>query len=183
MKAMKIYTRGGDKGTTALVGGHRISKADMRVEAYGEMDELMAHVGVLITSPEVEAYREVLTGIQLMLMVCSSHVATDTERVREKLPQVRAEDVAGLEAEIDRLSDALPPMEYFVLPGGHNFCVAQTHVARTVTRRVERAVIRVGDADLPATVLSYLNRLSDYFFALGRRLSHDLDDPQIEWRP
>ena len=180
---MKIYTRGGDKGTTSLVGGARVSKGDLRVEAYGDVDELMAHLGVLLTMPETSFCRTTLERIQRELMVCSSHIATVEVSVRAKLPPVKAEEVSFLEREIDALQEGLPPIRYFVLPGGSHMCVAQTHVVRTVTRRAERSLARLEDNEIPAEVAAYLNRLSDYFFALGRQLAYRLNDTQLEWIP
>lgn len=180
---MSIYTRKGDTGTTSLVGGSRVSKGDLRVEAYGDVDELMAHVGVLITYPETSFCRETLERIQQLLMVCSSHIATVDDSVRKKLPIVKSEDILYLEQQIDTLQEGLPQLRHFILPGGKYQSVAQTHVARTVTRRAERSLARLQDQALPTEVASYLNRLSDYFFALGRRMAFTLNDPQLEWIP
>ena len=180
---MKIYTRGGDKGYTALIGGERVPKDDARVEAYGTVDELMAFIGLLITQPESGPYMEDLHEIQQRLMELSAVVAISDKagEVAAKVPPVKAEYVVALEQRIDKLMDGLPELRHFVLPGGRVEAVALTHVARTIARRAERRI--VGLHDLPKEVQMYVNRLSDYFFALGRRIAYDHDDEQLIWQP
>lgn len=180
---MKIYTRVGDGGTTALIGGSRVSKDDARVEAYGTLDELMAFVGLLMSYPESVGYRAELEGIQRSLMVCSSLAAVDDVALLTtgRVPALEEARVSELEAAVDRLLLGLPELRYFVLPGGSSPSVALTHVARTVARRAERRLVVL--EGLPAVVLSYVNRLSDYFFALGRRMSFEQGDSQTIWIP
>lgn len=180
---MKIYTKTGDKGTTALIGGERVSKAHPRVDAYGTIDELMAHVGVLITCPESTPYREVLKVIQFRLMEVASILATSETagHVADKVHQLDEGDVKEIETAIDELSSTMPQLNSFVLPGGTHFVVAYAHVARTVCRRAERRMIEIDNVPLP--VHEYVNRLSDYFFLLSRALARDCHDPQLRWIP
>ena len=178
---MKIYTRGGDGGSTSLIGGERVPKSDPRVEAYGSVDELMAFVGLLMTQEEAQGAREELMTIQRCLMCCSSWMAPGGEAgaMAGKIPVVSEADVVMLEARIDANVGGEPPLRHFVLPGGHSSAVAQTHVARTVCRRCERRIVEV--ESVPGTVRRYVNRLSDYLFAFGYHLAHQLGDEQIPW--
>ena len=178
---MKIYTRGGDGGSTSLIGGERVPKSDPRVEAYGSVDELMAFVGLLMTQEEAQGAREELMTIQRCLMCCSSWLALGGEvwAMAGKIPVVSKADVAMLEMRIDAYVGGEPPLRHFVLPGGHSSAVALTHVARTVCRRCERRIVEV--EGVPGTVRHYVNRLSDYLFALGCHLAHQLGDEQIPW--
>lgn len=165
---MKIYTKTGDRGETSLVGGKRVSKASVRVCAYGDMDELISHIGLLrsmMPDPDNKLRR-----IQEVLMIASAHVASENENPR-LVPFPSGEDMV-LEEEIDRLSDGIPPMKSFILPSGPA-SAAQCHITRCVCRRCERACVALDDhrPDMSA-VLRYLNRLSDYFFALGRSECH-----------
>lgn len=178
---MKIYTRGGDGGSASLIGGERVPKSDPRVEAYGSVDELMAFVGLLMTQEEAQGARQELMTIQRCLMCCSSWMALGGEAgaMAGKIPVVSEADVAMLEARIDAYVGGEPPLRHFVLPGGHSSAVALTHVARTVCRRCERRIVEV--ESVPGTVRRYVNRLSDYLFAFGYHLAHQLGDEQIPW--
>lgn len=180
---MKIYTKTGDKGTTALIGGERVSKAHPRVEAYGTIDELMAHVGILITCPECTPYRETLNVIQFRLMEVASILATSETagKAADKVHQLDAHDIEEIESAIDALSNSMPQLNSFVLPGGTHFVVAYAHVARTVCRRAERRIVEIDH--VPTPVHEYINRLSDYFFLLSRALARDCHDPQLRWVP
>lgn len=178
---MKIYTKTGDKGTTALIGGMRVPKFHIRVEAYGTVDELIAHVGVIRSQPVSNQIIEKLNSIQIKLMEISAILASDGSV--KKLPQVSADDIRALEAEIDAYSEELETFKYFTLPGGHPipaFC----HVARTVCRRAERIILQQhAENPLPCEVLMYMNRLSDYLFVLARKLHKDLGIQEIFWIP
>ena len=180
---MKIYTKTGDKGTTSLVGGKRISKTHPRVEAYGTIDELIAHIGLLrdIYISESDAIK--LLEIQDRLMVCSAILANDLDNEDLKLPEMKPEDTIYLEKEIDGIERNLKPLTSFLLPGGH-VAVSYCHIARNVCRRAERDVLRITDPvkniDL---VLKYLNRLSDYLFVLSRKIANDLGVEEITWKP
>lgn len=182
---MKIYTRTGDTGQTSLVGGIRVPKTHPRLEAYGTLDELNSHVGLLISLVNDSAKRELLHTIQEDLFVVSSNLATDT--TKKPLPQsgmVGAERVEALEQVIDQLSEMLPPQRAFVLPGGCT-AAAEAHVCRTVCRRAERRILALEEADIhvDATLLRYVNRLSDYFFMLARALNTERGEAEACWNP
>jgi len=180
---MKIYTKTGDKGITELIGGRRVSKAHIRIEAYGTVDELIAYIG-LIRDQNIEAkHRERLIDIQDKLMVCASLLATDEHAKKLNLPDITDADIKALEFFIDEMENGLPPMRCFVLPGGHT-TVSYCHIARTVCRRAERLIIKL-QQELPTDErpLVYINRLSDYLFMLSRRLSNDLNAIEIPWIP
>jgi cob(I)alamin adenosyltransferase len=178
---MKIYTKTGDKGTTELIGGRRVPKSHIRIEAYGTIDELIAYIG-LIRDQDIEAkHRERLIQIQDKLMVCASLVAADEGAENRKLPDITPDDVLALEKYIDEMESGLPPMRCFVLPGGHT-TVSYCHIARTVCRRAERQLIRLQqELSVDERALVYINRLSDYLFMLSRRLSNDLNATEIPW--
>lgn len=180
---MKIYTKRGDKGQTDLIGGERVSKNHPRVEAYGAIDELMAHIGVIMAYPETYQHREELTQIQNRLMECASMLATSpkAEPGKKKIPQITPQHVETLEKQIDQIDAQLPPLRSFILPGGHSLAVAQTHVARTVCRRAERRILEIENYEEIA--MKYINRLSDYLFSLGRILANNANDPQTPWVP
>lgn len=181
---MKIYTKTGDKGQTSLVGGQRVSKCCERLESYGTVDELNSHVGVLITYCKDEADARFLTDIQAALFVVGGYLATDnaTHEVRQG-NIVTDEMVEGVEKEIDRLQQLLPPLRLFILPGGCRG-TGYAHVCRTVCRRAERCVLRLAEtgAEIDDNVTAYINRLSDYFFVLARKMNVDGGVEDIVWR-
>lgn len=180
----KVYTRRGDKGQTDLIGGERVAKDSPRVEAYGTVDELMAAVGVVMSYEESAAHREELRWVQNRLMACASLLAVgdDPKGLSSRVPPIVEDHIRQLEAWIDGYDALLPRLASFVLPGGHCVAVAQTHVARTVCRRAERRILAVG-AGVPAEVLGFINRLSDYFFVYGRVLAQENADGQTPWVP
>ncbi len=186
---MKIYTRSGDRGQTSLVGGTRAVKDDLRIEAYGTVDELGAHVGYLHDllgredGGSQSVVREELVWVLERLMRCEALLAAEAEWFA-KLPQIGAEDVERLERGIDRLSEGLPELRHFTLPCGHPL-VSYSHVCRTVCRRAERRTVSAASRfpELPETVGRFLNRLSDYFYALGRRLGSDFGAEEVRWEP
>lgn len=182
---MKIYTRTGDKGTTALIGGSRVAKDDPRVEAYGTVDELNSHIGLLAATPGVDPMAlAVLEQVQQHLFDLGALLATpDTSKIDPALLERYTDPTQAerLEAEIDRLTEQIPPQTSFILPAGTR-AACQANVARTVCRRAERRVISLGDAANPAAVI-YLNRLSDYLFTLSRHLNHMASHPETPWRP
>ena len=180
---MKIYTKTGDKGTTALFGGKRVSKADIRIDAYGTVDELNSWMGV-IRDQEVNAgRRNVLLQIQDRLFVMGSSLATEPGNTKVKIPSLVEEDVVGLEKEIDAMENLLPALKSFILPGGHP-AVSFGHVARTVCRRAERLVIALNNSEaVDPLVVKYLNRLSDYLFVLARKMAHELHAEESPWTP
>lgn len=179
---MKVYTKTGDKGTTALIGGQRVPKFDIRVEAFGTIDELNSWVGLLRDHEEVKApQQEQLIEIQDRLFTVESIVATQPKGTRMQLPPIYEEDILFLEKAIDEINEELPPLRKFVLPGGAkilSFC----HITRCVCRRAERIMVSIDD-DREQFVIAkkYLNRLSDYFFMLGRKIAFDNDIKEVEW--
>lgn len=185
IRPMKIYTRTGDKGTTSLVGGTRAPKNDPRIEAYGTVDELMAHTGYLhdMLDATREQERAELKWILDRLMSCASLLASE-DTMLDKLPPVYDEDIVRLENGIDRLQEGLPELRHFTLPCGHPV-LSYCHVCRTVCRRAERRVVSAADhyPTVPDVVRGYLNRLSDYFYALGRRMGYDLGADDVRWEP
>ncbi len=179
----KIYTKGGDKGETSLVGGTRVSKGHDKIEAYGTVDELNAWIGVLSDAPENALRREILKEIQDRLFTVGAELASEPEQNRKKLPELFESDIALLEKEMDRYTEEIPPLRAFVLPGGHPV-VSWAHVARTVARRAERQVIRLSRSEpVNPLIVKYLNRLSDYLFVLSRKVTQEQDAPEISWKP
>lgn len=180
----KIYTRTGDAGQTALFGGGRVSKADPRVAAYGDVDELNAALGAVLACQPVELERELLQDIQRDLFAIGSRLASpNPEKVSQALAkaQVTPERIASLEAAIDRADAGLPPLSAFVLPGG-TMKAALFHVARTVCRRAERSVVALSqDGAVPPHVLAYLNRLSDLLFTLARLANRTAGAAERTW--
>ena len=180
---MKVYTKTGDKGTTALIGGKRVSKHHHRLEAYGTVDELMAYTGLLYDQLALKEDKDLFIQIQDRLMTCASILAADCDGCEVELPQIIESDIKTLEQKIDEMDKTLPQLTYFILPGGHT-TVSFCHIARTVCRRCERLSIRVneeeGNCDF---VVKYLNRLSDFFFVFGRKLNKDLNVEEITWIP
>jgi len=176
---MKIYTRTGDDGFTSLSGGKRVPKDSARVNAYGSVDELISLIGLLRSFPETKKISDFLLGIQDMLMRCAAVISSDQGRNDYLIPDDTA--VRMLEAAMDEMESALPPLDKFVLPGG-NLIVSYCHIARCVCRRAERSVVGLGDTGKVSEIsLKYLNRLSDYLFVLARKLSVDLDNEEIKW--
>ena len=172
MKITKVYTKTGDDGTTSLVGGIRINKADVRLEAYGTVDELNSHIGLLSAYVEDNTLDIVLTRIQSDLFVIGTHLATDQTKTPLYPSAILPEgEVKFLEAEIDNILSELPEKLGFVLPGG-SVKASQAHVCRTVSRRAERCAIRLAqDAKVSREILQFLNRLSDYFFVLAKKMN------------
>lgn len=187
---MKIYTKTGDKGTTALFGGTRVPKHHIRIESYGTVDELNSHIGLIRDQEINHHYKIVLIHIQDRLFTIGAVLATDPEKSilkngknRLNIPKLSLEDIERLEQEIDSMNMALPPMTHFVLPGGHQ-TVSFCHIARCVCRRAERLVTALNDIEaVEPHTLMYLNRLSDYLFVLARKLSNDLQADEIKWIP
>lgn len=180
---MKIYTKTGDKGTTSLFGGKRVSKSDLRIETYGTIDELNSYVGLVRDQAVNQNRKNVLVEIQDRLFTIGSILATEPGNTKVKIPSLIQKDVTNLEKEIDAMDASLPPMKSFVLPGGHQ-AVSFCHVARTVCRRAERLVIALdGQEKIDALVIQYLNRLSDYLFMLSRKMSAELNAEEMPWKP
>jgi cob(I)alamin adenosyltransferase len=180
---MKVYTKGGDKGQTSLIGGTRVPKNHIRIEAYGTVDELNSHIGLIRDQDIAEKHRELLKEIQDRLFTVGSALASDPEKSKMKIPDLKEEDVVLLEDAIDQMDTELPPMRNFVLPGGHT-TVSFCHLARCVCRRAERLSIALSEESFVADlVIKYLNRLSDYLFVLGRKLTLELGAEEVAWHP
>ena len=180
---MKIYTKTGDQGTTALFGGKRVSKSDLRIETYGTVDELNSWVGLIRDQPVNEKRNNILAAIQDRLFTIGSILATEPGNTKVKIPSMTEADVELLEKEIDQMDTELPPMKFFVLPGGHP-SVSYCHVTRTVCRRAERLTIGLNEqAPVNPLVIKYLNRLSDYFFILARKMTVELKVEETPWKP
>ncbi|WP_062057758.1 cob(I)yrinic acid a,c-diamide adenosyltransferase [Aquimarina longa] len=187
---MKVYTKTGDKGTTALFGGTRVPKHHIRIDSYGTVDELNSHIGLIRDQKIDELSKKTLVNIQNKLFTVGAVLATDPEKAilkngqkRLNIPTISIEDIELLEKEIDFMNESLPAMTHFVLPGGHQ-TVSFCHIARCVCRRAERLATELQEiSPFEATTLQYLNRLSDYLFVLARKLSHDLKADEIEWIP
>lgn len=185
MSSSKIYTRKGDAGKTSLVNGEKISKADLRLDCYGSVDELNSVIGVLVSSlrgHSLDHTEKFLLKIQNQLFNLGSQLACSDAEMAKSLPQITSDDVTALETEMDDMSKPLPPLHEFILPGGH-MLASQAHMARTVCRRVERLCARLAEnEDVPAQGLPYLNRLNDYFFVLARFFNHTLGHQEITWK-
>ena len=180
---MKVYTKTGDKGQTALIGGKRVTKNHPRIEAYGAVDELMSHSALLMDMLTDEHDRDFLLWIIERLMTASSVLAAEGD-VKKKIPQLSTTDISYLEQRIDKMDCNLEPMNSFILPGGH-VAVSQCHVTRTVCRRAERKIVGLIDDgyDVSDEVSGFINRLSDYFFVLSRKISKNLNISEKNWIP
>jgi cob(I)alamin adenosyltransferase len=187
MRIDKVYTKGGDRGQTSLIGGDRASKASPRIEAYGTVDEVNATLGMVRTALETSAAGErlipIVHRIQNELFNLGAELATPDPARRARLPRVEARHVEQLEQDIDALNDDLPPLTSFVLPGG-GAASAAFHLARTVCRRCERLLVALGEhEDLGDLPVMYLNRLSDALFVLGRWAAHKDGRSEPLWQP
>lgn len=181
---MKIYTRTGDDGTTGLIGGSRVKKYDLRLEAYGTVDELNSYLGV-VRSQQTDGHADlILEQIQNKLFVIGAHLASDDSisLVKKQMP-IGETDIELLEQEMDNLNKVLPELRNFILPGGSqatSFC----HVARTVCRRAERVIVELSEKNaVDPNLIKYINRLSDYLFVLSRKVSMDQKASEILWSP
>ena len=187
---MKIYTKTGDHGTTALFGGTRVPKHHIRIQSYGTVDELNSWIGLLRDQRIENRHQKFLQAIQYRLFTAGSMLATEPAvaegsrpKSRIEIPQVTLSDVKNLEDEMDHLDADLPPMTNFILPGGHPV-VSYCHIARTVCRRAERMTTLLSEqSPVEEVLLIYLNRLSDYLFVLARKLSSELQADEIKWVP
>jgi len=187
---MKIYTKTGDKGTTALFGGTRVPKHHIRIDSYGTVDELNSHLGLIRDQNINNHYKDVLIDIQNKLFTVGAILATDPEKAtlkngkdRLNIPKIAEADITQLEQEMDTMNASLPQMTHFVLPGGHQ-TVSFCHIARCVCRRAERLASALNDLEpFQPESLKYLNRLSDYLFVLARKLSYDLQAEEVKWIP
>ena len=179
---MKIYTKTGDAGQTSLFDQTRVSKADSRVDAYGEVDELNACLGAARAAGVDVDIAAVLEGIQKQLFALGARLADPSSRIAGRVTKaaITEADVEALEQTIDRLEGELPPLRRFILPGG-SAAGAQLHVARTVCRRAERRVVALGPTEVESILVVYLNRLSDLLFVMGRAVNHRTGMAETEW--
>jgi len=181
---MKIYTRTGDNGTTGLVGGTRVKKYDIRLEAYGTIDELNSYIGLIRTLQSDEQADRILEKVQNKLFVIGANLATEESigEIKKQLP-VNKQDIVILEEAMDQMTAELPELRNFILPGGcqaSSFC----HVARTVCRRAERRIVELAEkTEVDQNLITFVNRLSDYLFVLSRKLSKDQKAAEILWSP
>jgi cob(I)alamin adenosyltransferase len=179
---MKIYTKTGDAGETALFGGKRLPKDDLRIEAYGAVDELNACLGLLRDHLTAEEPRHHLLTIQSQLFTAGAYLATAPGK-NTPAPALNDADIQALEQAMDDMEARLEPLRNFILPGGHP-AISYGHLARTVCRRAERRVVSLAQAEeVPEIILRYLNRLSDYLFMLTRFIAKDMDVAEILWQP
>ena len=183
--SLKIYTKTGDKGTTSLIGGTKVLKSHLRIEAYGTVDELNSYIGLCKDLLQDKPGRDILQEIQDRLFTIGSSLACDPEKEpKMKIPDLKENDIELLEKEIDRMNETLPPMKSFILPGGH-ITVSHLHIARCICRRAERCCVRLESEkeEIEPIVIKYLNRLSDHLFMLARYTSHQLKAEEIPWKP
>ena len=187
---MKIYTKTGDKGTTALFGGTRVKKHNLRIESYGTVDELNSYIGLIKDQEITKIAKNSLLRIQNDLFTLGAMLATPPEKEtlksgkeRLNIPKIDENSILFLENEIDRMDETLPQMTHFILPGGHQ-AVSFCHIARCVCRRSERLSVALNDEEtINNDIIKYLNRLSDYLFTLARKLSLDYQVDEIKWMP
>lgn len=179
---MKIYTKQGDSGQTSLIGGTRVPKHHIRIEAYGTTDELNSYLGLLGEYAEIKEFVPLIRNIQDTLFVIGSHLANDAAKSHFSPPEITEEEVHLLEVSIDKMDTVLAPLKNFVLPGG---CPANAtaHIARCVCRRAERCVVHLNEHEpVSPTILHYLNRLSDWLFTVARYASHISGGEEIVWK-
>jgi cob(I)alamin adenosyltransferase len=182
MEKSKIYTKSGDKGSTSLVGGKRISKADHKLDAYGTIDELNAFIGLLTEEIEDDRDKDILLKIQYCLFDAGAYLATEPEKHKEFNITVSPQIVKLLEDEIDRIDAILPPLKHFILPGGYKGN-ALAHVCRTICRRAEREIYKLNEYEkTEEALLHFINRLSDYLFILARKISFNANKKENIWK-
>ena len=180
--AFHIYTKTGDNGETALFGGRRVPKSHLRVDAYGTVDELNAFIGLLRDGTTLTHVRTMLETVQHRLFSVGAHLASDPSKSLPA-PDLTETDVLLLEKDMDDMDETLPPLRHFILPGGHT-TVSYCHLCRTICRRAERLTVALEQAGEPVddVVLRYLNRLSDWFFVLARKLAQELKAEEVIWK-
>lgn len=185
---MKIYTKTGDDGKTSLFGGTRVRKSNLRIDAYGTVDELNSYIGLVKDQLENENDVKDLLRIQNKLFALGAMLATPIEKQklkdgtdRLKIEKVEADEITYLERKMDKMDEDLEPMRHFILPGGHTV-VSFCHIARCVCRRAERITVELAESEqINPTIITYLNRLSDYLFVLARKLTKDYKVKEIPW--
>ena len=182
--AMKIYTKTGDKGITSLIGGTKVPKSHLRIEAYGTVDELNSYIGLCKDLLSDLKGKEILLEVQDRLFTIGSSLACDPiKEPKMRIPDLIEKDVELLEKEMDRMNKIIPPMKNFILPGGHT-TLSHLHIARCVCRRAERCCVRLEleSLEVEEIIIKYLNRLSDYLFVLSRYSGHQSNVQEIPWK-
>jgi cob(I)alamin adenosyltransferase len=178
---MKIYTKTGDNGSTALVSGERISKGSIRIESYGTVDELNSNLGIVIEYIEDKNWKLLFDAIQNQLFIIGSHLAAGSTNTYP-LPEIKVEYIEALEKAIDTLDLELQPLKFFILPGGH-ISVAHCHVARCVCRRAERNIVTLSELEaVDLKIIKYMNRLSDFLFTFARYLAKLNEIEEKAWK-
>lgn len=182
--SFKIYTKTGDQGKTTLIGGTKVSKAHLRIESYGTVDELNSHIGLCKDLLQGNTIPHQLQDIQDRLFTIGAELACDPDKTTKvSIPDLHETDIGVLEKAIDQMDSALEPLKNFILPGGHP-TLSQLHIARTVCRRAERCCVRLAqESTVDPAIIKYLNRLSDYLFVLARYSGLLLNVPDISWQP
>jgi cob(I)alamin adenosyltransferase len=183
--AQKIYTKTGDKGSTSLIGGTKVPKSHLRIEAYGTVDELSSWIGLCKDLLTDNNSKNILQEVQDRLFTMNASLACDpVKEPKMRIPDLKEEDITLLEKEMDRMNEVIPPMKSFVLPGGHP-TLSQLHITRCVCRRAERCCVRLEQEsqEVDGIILKYLNRLSDYLFVLARYAGHQMQVEEIPWKP
>src|ERR1700676_2903067 len=183
--SQKIYTKTGDSGKTSLIGGTKVPKSHIRINAYGTVDELNAFIGLLGDQLADKHSRELLREIQDRLFTIGSSLACDPQKeIAMKIPDLKESDVILLENEMDAMNAKLPEMKSFILPGGH-IAVSTAHICRTVCRRAERLIVELDARESigQPLIIKYLNRLSDYLFVLARYTGLQLGAEEVKWEP
>jgi cob(I)alamin adenosyltransferase len=181
----KIYTKTGDKGTTSLIGGTKVPKSHLRIEAYGTVDELNSYIGLCKDLLSDKKAQEILQEVQDRLFTIGSSLACDPiKEPKVRIPDLKETDVVLLEKEMDRMNETVPPMKSFILPGGHT-TLSHLHIARCVCRRAERCCVRLEleSLEVEPLIIKYINRLSDYLFVLSRYAGHEMKIKEIPWKP
>ncbi len=186
---MKVYTKTGDKGTTSLFGGTKVSKDHIRIDAYGTVDELNSAIGLIRSSKINLNYNNQLIQIQKNLFHLGAELATPADKLflangKSRLPyMIQISDIEELEIWIDEMEEELPALTHFILPGG-NLASSYGHLCRCICRRAERITVSLKEMEeIREEVLKYLNRLSDYLFVLARKIAHDAGHEEIKWLP
>jgi len=180
---LKIYTRTGDQGNTSLLGGTKVSKSALRLDAYGTVDELNSYLGLLADLDDFAGFKEFLRDTQENLFSVGSHLACESDNLISKLPSLESAWIKAVEDAIDKMDQNLPAMKNCILPGGKT-SVSFCHIARCVCRRAERRVIGLSEESrVNPIIIQYLNRLSDYLFILARAVGQEQGVPEIPWKP
>ena len=180
---MKIYTKKGDDGTTGLIGGTRVPKHHIRIDAYGTVDELNSWMGHLAGFEAAASQKDFIRSIQNHLFTIGSRLASDPEKSKMQLPSIGQEEITALELSMDEMEKHLPELKNFVLSGGH-FANSTAHIARTICRRAERCTVHLNEiSPIDPILIQYLNRLSDWLFMFARYLTHLTGSEEMLWKP